>query len=127
VELGEGLPPVLGDRVQLEQVLINVAINGMQAMTDTSEAARRLTIETKLSDARHVEVVVADRGRGIAPDKLPHLFESYFTTKAEGLGLGLAISKSIIDAHRGRIWAENIAGGGAGFHFTVPVEKQLPN
>jgi signal transduction histidine kinase len=123
VEFADGLPLVLGDGVQLQQVLINLAMNGMDAMTNTPEQARHLTIETRQNGSGYVEVIVVDRGTGIAPDTLPHLFESFFTTKEGGLGLGLTISRSIIDRHRGRIWAENYPGGGAAFHFIVPVTK----
>jgi PAS domain S-box-containing protein len=125
-ELAEGLPSVLGDRGQLQQVLINLAVNGMDAMTNTPEATRCLTIQTKVDGDGYVEAVVIDRGGGIAPDKLAHLFEPFVTTKAEGMGLGLAISRSIIESHRGRIWAENIPDGGAAFHFTVPAEIERP-
>jgi PAS domain S-box-containing protein len=124
-ELAEGLPPALGDRVQLQQVLINLAVNGMDAMTNTPEATRCLTIQTKVNGGGYVEVAVMDRGGGIAPDRLAHLFEPFVTTKAEGMGLGLAISRSIIESHRGRIWAENIPGGGAAFYFTVPAEMPV--
>jgi signal transduction histidine kinase len=127
-ELAEDLPPVLGDRVQLQQVLINLVVNAMDAMANAPEATRCVTVRTKLNGGGYVEAAVMDHGPGIAPDKLPHLFESFFTTKTEGMGLGLAISRSIVEAHRGGIWAENISGGGAAFRFSVPVaENQLPN
>jgi PAS domain S-box-containing protein len=118
-ELGEGLP-VLGNRTQLQQVLINLIVNAMDAMSNTPDDMRHITIETKANGDGHVEVAVADRGTGIAPGNLPRLFESFFTTRAEGMGLGLSIARSIIESHHGRIWAEANPGGGAIFRFTVP-------
>jgi PAS domain S-box-containing protein len=118
-QLDQALPPVLGDRVQLQHVLINLAINAMDAMAQTADSSRCLTIQTKANGEGYVEVTMTDRGTGIDPDHLPHLFESFFTTKAEGMGLGLAISRSIVHSHGGRIWAENVPEGGAAFHFTV--------
>ena len=125
-ELAQGLPLAFCDRTQLQQVLINLAVNGMDAMASTPENTRCLTIQTKANGSGYVEVAVMDRGGGIASDNLQHLFESFFTTKAEGMGLGLTISRSIIDTHRGRIWAEDIPSSGAAFHFTVPVVHEPP-
>lgn len=117
-EFAPGLPLVFGDRVHLQQVLLNLIVNGMDAMANTPEPARRLTVQTKANGAG-AEVAVADCGHGIAPDKMPRIFESFFTTKKDGMGLGLSIARSIIEAHRGRIWAESNFCGGATFHFTV--------
>jgi PAS domain S-box-containing protein len=125
-ELADGLAQVLGDRVQLQQVVINLAVNGMDAMANTPERARHLTIRTRPSGSDQVELVVMDRGGGIAPDDLPRLFDSFFTTKSEGMGLGLSIARSIIASHRGRIWAENNPSGGAAFHFTLPAAQNQP-
>ena len=80
-------------------------------------------MRTRYDGGEEVEVVVADRGHGIAPDKLSGIFESFFTTKSEGMGLGLSIARSIVRSHRGRIWAENRADGGAAFHFTLKVHS----
>ena len=124
-ELRPGIPLVTGDRTQLEQVLINLAMNGMDAMANS--AMRCLTMQTRSSGRDHVEVTVADSGGGVAPEHMPRLFESFFTTKREGMGLGLFLARSIVEAHRGRIWADNNPGGGAAFHFTVPLaEKRTP-
>lgn len=117
---------VRGDRVHLQQVLLNLILNGMDAMVDTPKSERRLTVRLAVNGQATVEVSVADAGRGIAPEKLPRLFESFFTTKEEGLGLGLAIARSIVEAHGGRISAENNARAGATFRFTLPFEKEQP-
>jgi PAS domain S-box-containing protein len=122
--LGRNLPPVFADRTQLEQVLLNLVVNGMEAMEDVTETARHLTVRTALTHNGSVEVTVSDSGTGIATDKLPLLFESFFTTRKEGMGLGLSIAKSIVDAHHGRIWAENNGSSGASFHFTVPTVNE---
>ncbi len=114
--------PVKGDRVHLQQVLLNLILNGMDAMANTPESKRNLLI--RMSQNGHgVEVAISDAGQGIALDRLPHIFDSFFTTKEEGLGLGLSISKWIIEAHRGRIRAENNANGGATFRFTLPTNN----
>jgi PAS domain S-box-containing protein len=123
-EFGADLPPVLGDRTQLEQVLLNLVVNGLEAMAGTTESERHLTLTTFLAENGSVEVVVRDRGPGIPEDQLPLLFDSFFTTRKEGMGLGLSIAKSIVVAHNGHIWVENDSYGGASFHFTIPVVKQ---
>jgi C4-dicarboxylate-specific signal transduction histidine kinase len=121
--LAPDLPPVLGDRVQLQQVLLNLVLNGMDAMAEQAQAARQLTIQT-VSEATAVRVGVRDQGPGIPADRLEELFDAFFTTKPNGMGMGLAISRSIVEGHGGRIWAENNPEGGATFWLTVPVQKQ---
>ena len=111
--------PVKGDRVHLQQVLLNLILNGMDAMANTPESKRNLLIRMS-ENGNGVEVAISDAGQGIPLDRLPHIFDAFFTTKEEGLGLGLSISKWIIEAHRGRIRAENNPNGGATFHFTLP-------
>ncbi len=120
-ELHLGIPLVTGDRTQLEQVLINLSMNGMDAMANASTSC--LTIQTSWSGTDYVEVTVKDRGDGIAREHLPHLFESFFTTKRDGMGLGLFLARSIVESHGGRIWADDNPGGGAMFHFTVPAAQ----
>jgi two-component system sensor kinase FixL len=116
---------ILGDRVHLQQVLVNLLLNGMEAMADTPEAERRLLVHSVTNGDRTVVISVIDSGRGIRPEKLPRLFDSFFTTKENGMGLGLAIARSIIDAHHGRIFAENNSDGGATFRFDLPVTDSL--
>ncbi len=123
LHLAPDLPNVFGDRVQLQQVFANLAVNAMQAMTQSER--RRLTIRTFGMDGRAVGAEVADTGSGIAAEHLPCLFQSFFTTKDGGMGIGLAICQSIVEAHGGRIEAENIAAGGACFRFSLPVHAEV--
>jgi signal transduction histidine kinase len=122
-ELTSKLPLVLGDRTQLQQILLNLITNAMDAMAGTPQAERQLTLRSEPVGDDGVEVLVIDRGAGIALDKLPYLFESYFTTKAAGIGLGLSIARTIVARHGGRIWAENNSQGGATFHFTLRAAR----
>lgn len=117
--LDESLPLVAADQPQIEQVLLNLIVNAMDAMQATPEAARELTVQTKRVDAGYVEIAVVDHGCGIPPERLPELFDSFFTTKPEGMGIGLSIARWIVLAHGGRIWATNGAHGGAEFRFTL--------
>jgi len=125
-QLDPKAPPVRVDRTQIEQVLLNLAVNGMDAMDPESGGTRVLALDTSWSGNGLVEVRVKDCGHGIAPEHIPLLFESFFTTRKQGMGLGLSIAKSIVVAHGGAIWAENNAGGGAAFHFTVPTAESPP-
>jgi signal transduction histidine kinase len=111
---------VVGDRVQIQQVLINLILNAMDAVTDMPEGRRIVGVSVERS-AAGVDVAVRDRGEGIAADQLPKLFDSFFTTKKKGMGLGLSIARSIVEAHGGNIRAENVPGVGAGFHVELPV------
>ncbi len=125
-ELGANLPSVPGDESSLEQVILNLLINGMDAMRDTPpESARLITVTTELLGYGDVQIAVADRGQGIAPDHMPQLFDSFFTTKPDGMGLGLSTARQIVQSHKGRIWAVNNTAGGATFYVTLPsVAKQ---
>jgi signal transduction histidine kinase/ABC-type uncharacterized transport system substrate-binding protein len=129
IELDPARPKVLGDRVHLQQVLLNLVVNAMDAMADTHVSKRRVSVRTALGPDGNVAVAVSDRGHGIAPERLPKLFESFFTTKDRGMGLGLSIARSIVEAHGGRIWAELDREGGATFRFSIPAEKAaaVPN
>jgi two-component system, LuxR family, sensor kinase FixL len=122
-QFAPGLPNVAGDSIQLQQVLLNLALNGMDAMARTAREHKRLLLRTRSGASGDVEVVVRDAGSGIPPGRLPKLFESFFSTKEDGMGLGLSISKAIIEAHRGRIWGENNLDEGATFGFALsPIE-----
>jgi PAS domain S-box-containing protein len=118
-ELAPRLPAVMGDGVQLQQVLLNLLVNGCEAMAGVEGPERRLLVRTELA-AEGVRVSVVDRGGGIAPEQRERLFEPFFTTKGKGMGLGLAICRTIISAHGGRLWATNNPDRGATFQFTLP-------
>ncbi len=120
-DLAPALPLVFGDRTQLQQVLLNLMVNAMDAMQSTPEASRYLSVRTQSNGKDGIDVAVEDCGNGIPPGDLPRLFEPFFTTGIEGMGLGLTIAQSIIAAHHGRIWAENNPAGGATFHFSIPA------
>jgi len=122
-QLGESLPAVEADRVQLQQVLLNLCMNGIEAMHETDANQRQLTVETVMSNG-NVLASVSDRGIGIEPAKAEQLFKPFHTTKANGMGMGLAISRSIIESFGGKLWAESNAGGGAIFSFSLPARSQ---
>jgi signal transduction histidine kinase len=122
-EFDPALPRVLGDRVHLQQVLLNLVVNAMDAMADTHASLRRVVVRTDLRQNGSVEVAVTDSGHGVSREDLSKLFESFFTTKQRGMGLGLSIARSIVQAHGGQIWAESDARGGATFRFTLPVAE----
>ena len=120
LHLAEGLPPVMGDSVQLQQVLVNLIRNGFDAMKSVSIGERTLLIETADDAASTVRVSVQDTGVGVDELNMQGLFAPFHTTKADGLGMGLAISRSIIEEHRGEIWAVRNPDRGMSFHFTLP-------
>ena len=115
------LPAISADRVQLEQVLLNLMLNAMDAIKGVSLADRRVILRSARRDPGAVEITVTDNGHGIAPDKLERLFDSFYTTKENGMGLGLSLVRSIAEAHAGRVTAENNAGGGATFRLILPI------
>jgi PAS domain S-box-containing protein len=119
-QLARGLPPVWGDRVQLQQVMLNLFINAIEAMSGMDEGSRELLISTEKTRSDSVLVAVRDSGSGFPPESTERLFESFYTTKAGGLGMGLSICHSIIEAHEGRLWAANLPQG-AVFQFTLPA------
>jgi PAS domain S-box-containing protein len=114
-------PQINGDRIQLQQVLINLIMNGAQAMASVTGRAKRMRVTTRMADSQHAHVIVKDSGTGISAEHAEQLFEAFFTTKSEGLGIGLSICRSIVEAHGGRIWAESPPEGGAVLQFTLPV------
>jgi signal transduction histidine kinase len=115
---------VSGDRTQLNQVVVNLAINAVQAMVQSATARRSISIRTMLSDPETVCCVVEDSGPGIDPTHLARLFDSFFTTKDTGMGMGLSICRSIVEAHDGHIEADNQSAlGGARFSFALPANR----
>ena len=126
-ELATDLPVVQADVAQLEQVLLNLLLNAMDAMKDTPVAGRRVTVRSCRKDEGSVEAVVEDRGSGIPTDKLGRIFDSFYTTKESGMGLGLALARSIAEAHGGDLYATNLPSGGAAFHLVLPVNLPIPD
>jgi C4-dicarboxylate-specific signal transduction histidine kinase len=124
LQLREKLPAVRGDRVHLQQVLLNLILNGMDSMAGVAASQRLLTVSAKTNKEKNVEVSVSDTGAGIATDKIERLFEPFFTTKTNGMGMGLAISQTIIEAHGGKIWGGNNETRGAVFFFTLPLDDK---
>ncbi|MCM3900763.1 MAG: ATP-binding protein [Pyrinomonadaceae bacterium] len=123
-ELAPVLPTVNGDRVQLQQVLLNLLMNASDAMSQNGPANRQIVIRTELADGLSVRFSVSDCGIGVDPGKLEEVFEPFFSTKAQGLGLGLSVCRTIISAHAGKLWAINNPDGGATFSFTLPVNSE---
>jgi signal transduction histidine kinase len=116
----EGLLPVHGDRVQLQQVIFNLILNAVEAMDSVEAGTRELLISTEQGRASGVLLAVRDSGPGIDPENIERVFDAFFTTKSGGVGMGLSICRSIIDAHGGRLWAEANKPRGAIFQFTLP-------
>ena len=121
-QLAEGLPLVRGDRVQLQQVLLNLIVNAVEAMSGINDRRRELTIVSAADGPEAVAVEVRDSGMGLDAERAAHLFEPFHTTKAEGLGIGLSISRSIVEAHEGRLRMAQSAGSGAVFAFDLPAD-----
>jgi two-component system, LuxR family, sensor kinase FixL len=124
LDVPSDLPFVRGDRVHLQQVLLNLILNGMDALNGARREDRCVSVTARLDGSQSVEIAVSDAGHGIPADKLTHVFEPFFTTKPNVMGMGLPISRTIIEAHGGRLWAENNNGGGAAFRFTLPIAEE---
>jgi len=142
-QLADDLPPIVGDRTQFQQVMLNLLINAIEAMSGAGEGTRELWVSSEkfveiagqseedrdadraLADAEwtHVLITMRDSGPGVDPKSLDRLFDAFYTTKPQGLGMGLAISRSIIEAHGGRLWAMANASRGAVFQFTLPIRN----
>lgn len=124
-ELAGQLPETVGDPIQLQQVILNLMLNGFDAMLDVEPKCRKMTVRTSCDpESNTINVAVCDTGPGVDPDKLSRIFESFFTTKAEGIGMGLPISRYLIEAHGGRLWAVKNAGPGMTFCFSMPTGKK---
>jgi C4-dicarboxylate-specific signal transduction histidine kinase len=122
--LAGDLPPAMGDRIQLQQVVVNLVQNGIEAMSAVEDRPRRLMIRSAMEDSDELLVAVRDCGIGIDPKSDRRLFDAFFTTKAQGMGMGLSISHSIIEAHGGRLWASANNDYGATFQFTLPAGRE---
>jgi signal transduction histidine kinase len=126
-ELAKDLPTITGDRVQLQQVILNLLRNASDAMVDVHDRPRQLLIRTEREDGDRARVRVRDAGVGIDPQNVDKLFDAFYTTKTDGMGIGLSISRSIIERHHGRLWAEGNDGPGATFSFSIPSgPKSVP-
>ena len=123
-DLAADLPPVLADRIQLQQVLLNLLLNGMEAMRAVTDRSRELIVRSQRDGSDAIHVAVHDCGAGIEPQHLDRIFTAFFTTKPEGLGMGLPISRSIIEAHGGRLWATPNVGPGVTVQFTLPTSDE---
>jgi PAS domain S-box-containing protein len=123
-QLADSLPPVAGDRVQLQQVVMNLVMNAIEAMSNVRERLRELVVITQNTDAECVQATVEDSGTGIASDTVDKIFDSFYTTKPGGMGMGLSISRSILQYHGGRLWAVAKDDAGTMFHFTVPKYRE---
>jgi PAS domain S-box-containing protein len=125
-ELAEDLPPVVGDRVQLQQVVLNLIMNGIEAMSPVADRPRQLSVRSCRHESDHVLVALQDSGIGIEPESLKTIFTAFYTTKPQGMGMGLAIARSIIENHGGRLWAISNDGPGMTFQFTLPCSTAGP-
>jgi len=124
VELADELPTVSGDRIQLQQVVLNLLRNAADAMIDVHDRQRQLLIKTERENTGRVRLSVRDVGVGLSPQSLDSLFDPFYTTKSGGMGIGLFVSRSIVERHQGRLWAEpNQDGPGATFVFSIPNGK----
>jgi C4-dicarboxylate-specific signal transduction histidine kinase len=124
-DLAGALPPVAGDRVQLQQVVLNLLLNASEAMSGIADRQRDVMVSTELESGDRVRLNVRDTGVGIDPQIKDKLFDAFYTTKADGMGIGLAVSRSIIENHRGRLWAASNDGPGATFSFTIPCTPDV--
>lgn len=120
-DLAAELPKVTADRVQLQQVFLNLMLNGIEAMKDLGG---ELTVKSQLGNDGQVQISVSDTGVGLPLGKVDQIFDAFFTTKRQGSGMGLAISRSIVESHGGRLWASGNTGRGATFHFTLPSDTE---
>jgi len=122
-ELADDLPPVTGDRIQLQQVILNLLVNAVDAMRCVDERPRKLVIRTKRDEGDRVRLTVQDAGVGFEPRVVDRLFEAFYTTKSGGMGIGLSVSRSIVESHHGRLWAAPNDGPGATFSFSIPCRS----
>jgi len=126
LEFEKDLPPVSADRVQLQQVMLNLIGNASDAMKEIQDRPRELLITTQREAPDSVRVTVQDTGVGFEPQEAERMFAAFYTTKAGGMGIGLSVSRSIIQSHHGELWATSTAGQGAAFAFRIPCERSIP-
>ncbi|WP_456759600.1 PAS domain-containing sensor histidine kinase [Bradyrhizobium sp. USDA 4011] len=124
LDLAAALPPVVADRIQLQQVILNLVVNGIEAMQPVTDRSRELVIRTRHDDAGQILVTVTDSGVGVATENAERLFDAFYTTKASGMGMGLSICRSIVEAHRGRLSVSRNIGPGTTFQFTLPLRQE---
>ena len=123
-QLEKNIARIRGDRVQLQQVILNLILNAIEAMNNVGRDSRELDISTtKEANSEHVMVAVRDTGPGLKPENLNRIFEPFYTTKSDGMGMGLSICRYIIEEHGGRLWATGSHGRGAMFQFTIPLDE----
>jgi C4-dicarboxylate-specific signal transduction histidine kinase len=125
VGLSNDLPLVSGDRIQLQQVILNLIMNAIEAMGGTEASQRKLLVASAKDGSNGVLVTIEDSGAGLDGESRDHLFEAFFTTKERGMGMGLAVSQTILQAHGGRLWATPNSSQGATFHFTLPANDEI--
>jgi signal transduction histidine kinase len=125
MDLTEDIPHVMGDRVQLQQVILNLLVNASDAMADVDDRPRHLVVKTVCDDGESVRVSVKDVGVGITAEDAGKLFDAFYTTKTGGMGIGLSVSRSILERHNGRIWASSNDGPGATFSFSIPRQPDV--
>ena len=124
LELADDLPLIAGDRVQLQQVILNLVCNASDAMAGVDDRLRRLVVRTERDEGDHVRLIVRDVGAGLPPYDIDKLFQAFYTTKSAGMGIGLSLSRSIIENHHGRLWAVSNDGPGATFAFSIPRGRE---
>ena len=123
ITFGDSLPLIIGDPIQIEQVIINLIQNALEAMAETSSDSHKLNLTTSLADNDAIEVAISDTGKGLQPATAKQMFNTFYTTKSKGMGIGLSLCRSIMEVHHGRIWATPNHDQGTTLRFTLPVSK----
>src|SRR5260370_42434797 len=124
LDLADKVPPILGDRIQLQQVVLNLVLNAIEGMSEVGDRRRELSVSSATDENNGALVVVRDSGTGLDPASADRLFEAFYSTRAHGMGIGLAVSRTIIQTHGGRLWATPNMPHGAVFPFSLPADSQ---